>query len=69
MVVDIILISKEITADSNQSTHAGVIENFLCLTSVAVLYLFALPCFYAARITSKCTGKRRRVGEVKLIST
>ena len=68
MVVDIILISKEIMADSNQSTR-GVIENFLCLTLVAVLYVFTLPCFYAARITSKCNGKRRRVGEVKLIST
>ena len=68
MVIDIILISKEIMADSNQSAPR-MSEVSLCLTLVAVLYVFTLPCFYAARITSKCNGKRRRVGEVKLIST
>ena len=64
MVIDIILISKEIMADSNQSAPR-MIEVSLCLTLVAVLYVFTLPCFYAARITSKCNGKRRRVGGSK----
>ena len=66
MLIDIILISKEIMAD--QSTPR-LTEISLCLILVAVLYLFILPCYYAARITSKCNGKRRRRKKVKLIST
>ena len=69
MIIDIILISKEIMADSKQSTPTLREIIALSLILVAVLYVFTLPCFYAARITSKCNGKRRRVGEVKLIST
>ena len=66
MLIDIILISKEIMAD--QSTPR-LTKISLCLILVAVLYLFILPCYYAARITSKCNGKRRRRKKVKLIST
>ena len=68
MLIDIILISEEIMADRNQSTPR-LTEISLCLILVAVLYLFILPCYYAARITSKCKGKRRRRKKVKLIST
>ena len=68
MLIDIILISKEIMADSNKSTPK-LIEISLCLILVAVLYLFILPCYYAARITSKCNGKRRWRKKVKPIST
>lgn len=56
IVVDIILISKEIIADSDPT--ATMFKISLCLILVGVLYLFILPCFYAARITSKCNGKR-----------
>ena len=65
MIIDIILISKEIMADSKQSTPTLREIIALSLILVAVLYVFTLPCFYAARITSKCTGKRRRVGGSK----
>ena len=65
MVIDIILISKEIMADSNQSTPALREIIALWLILVADLYVFTLPCFYAARITSKCNGKRRRLGRSK----
>ena len=65
MVIDIILISKEIMADSKQSTPTLREIIALSLILVAVLYVFTLPCFYAARITSKCNGKRRRVGGSK----
>ena len=68
MLIDIILISKEIMADSNRSTRR-MGEIILWLILVAALYLFILPCYYAARITSKCNGKRRRRKKVKLIST
>ena len=56
MVLNIILISKEMTG-SNATPATFKIS--LCLILVGVLYLFTLPCFYAARITSKCKGKRR----------
>ena len=58
MVLNIILISKEIMAKSNPSLTTLKIS--LCLILVGVLYLFAFPCFCAARITSKCNGKRTR---------
>lgn len=58
MVVDIILISKEIMTDRDSNPTPATFKISLYLIFVGVLYLFILPCFYAARITSKCNGKR-----------
>ena len=57
MALSIILISKELMAGSNA---IPTLKTSLCLILVGVLYLFTLPCYYAARITSKCKGKRTR---------
>jgi len=65
MVVDVILISKEIMTDRDSNpTPADTPATFkisLYLILVGVLYLFTLPCFYAARITSKCNGIYERI--------
>ena len=59
MTVNIILISKEMMTDGDSNhTQGTTFKISLCLILVGVLYLFALPCFYAARITSKCNGEK-----------
>jgi len=49
---------KVMTTMTNQDGNDTTLKISLCLILVGVLYLFTLPCFYAARITSKCNGKR-----------
>ena len=54
-VVSIILMSEVMMTVKNPIPMVYV---FICLLSVWSLYVFLLPCIFAARITSKCAGKR-----------
>ena len=57
--MEIILISKEMMTDKNPTPV--VYKVYMCLLLVWFLYVFILPCFYAARITSECAGKRNKL--------
>ena len=59
IVVEIILISKEMMTDKNPTPV--VYKVYICHLLVCFLYVFILPCFCAARITSKCAGKRNKL--------
>ena len=54
IVVYFILISEEFSGDKNSVSTAFKV--YTCQLFVDFFYVFILPCIYAARITSACTG-------------
>lgn len=58
VVLSVIYISKELLLRNKYDT-ATINLVYLGLFFLCHLYLFLLPCLFAARITSSCTGKMR----------
>ena len=57
VVLSVIYISRELISRSKYGTHTINLV-YLGLFFLCHLYLFLLPCMFAANITSNCTGKR-----------
>ena len=57
VVLSVIYISKELLSRDKYGT-ATINLVYLGLFFLCHLYLFLLPCLFAARITSSCTGKK-----------
>ncbi|KAJ7336693.1 hypothetical protein OS493_011915 [Desmophyllum pertusum] len=55
VILSVIYISKELASRSKYGTHTINLV-YLGLFFVCHLYLFLLPCIFAAKITSSCTG-------------
>ena len=56
VVLSVIYISKEFLSRTKYGTPTLNLV-YLCLFFVCYVYLFLLPCIFAARITSCCVGK------------
>lgn len=57
VVLSVIYISKEFLSRTKYGTRTLNLV-YLCLFFVCHVYLFLLPCIFAARITSRCAGKK-----------
>ena len=54
VILSLIYLSTEIISENKRDTLKQV---HLCLIFACHVYLFLIPCIFAARITSCCTGK------------